>query len=178
MKIIRLAADKVKVILSGSDLLGMNIDAKALSPSSPELDLFLCQVLEAVREETGFSASSGQVIAEAALKESGLVLTLSQKRPALPAKIEYVMFELSGFDSLCGMLQNVSPLYLASMRLYQKDGAFYLAVPRRRIPAIIYEFSLKNRRSALSESIIREHGTFLAGGYRLLCMAKALKKIN
>lgn len=183
MKIIRLEADRIKVFLSERDLSDMHIDASSLSPDSPELSLFLCEVLDAVKAETGFSAEQGQIIAEATNNGDGIELMLSHVKKA-PSKGRgsqrsgYTTFEFSGFDSLCGMLINVAPPYLAAMRLYTYRDRFYLAVPRRKIPALVYEYSIKNHRTSPAESFLGEHGKLLADGYRLLCMSFALKKMN
>lgn len=183
MKIVRLEADRIKVFLSERDLSDMHIDAKSLSPDSPELSLFLCEVLDAVKAETGFSAEHGQIIAEATNIGDGIELMLSRAKKAPSAahsrqRAGYAAFELSGFDSLCGMLVNTAPSYLVAMRLYTYRGRFYLTAPRRKIPALIYEFSLKNHRTSPAESFLGEHGRLLADGYRLLCMSFALKKMN
>lgn len=186
MKIIRLAPDRIRVVLSEGDLSNMKIDAKALTPDSPKLSVFLCNILAAVREETGFSAEDGQIVAEAITGADGMILELSHApkdrrggyKEEKVVKKDSIMFEIVGFDSLAGMLKNISPTHLLSMRLYTCDGKFYIAVPKRRIPAILYEYSLKNRRSAVAESKIAEYGRLIAGGYRLICMASALKKMN
>lgn len=183
MKIVRLEADRIKVFLSERDLSNMHIDAKSLSPDSPELSLFLCEVLDAVKAETGFSAEQGQIIAEATHNGDGIELMLSHAKKAPPKershqRAAYTAFEFSGFDSLCGMLINVAPSYLAAMRLYTYRDRFYLTVPRRKIPALIYEYSFKNHRTSLAESFLGEYGRLLADGYRLLCMSFALKKMN
>ncbi len=188
MKIVRLEQDKIKVVLSDADLENMNIDASSLSPTSPELSLFLCEVMDAVKAQTGFSAEQGQVVVEAAQEPGGIVLLLS-KHPNTSDKCknrsirtarknDCAVFEFLSFENLIGMLRNVSPLYLLNMRLYSYNDKFYLSVPRRRIPILIYEYSFKNRKSAVAESILAEYGSLLAGGYKLMCISTGLKKLN
>ena len=181
MKIVKLAGDRVRVFLTMADLIDMKIDSSKISPDSPSLSLFLYEILEAVKEETGFSLNGGQVVAEATPKEDGFVLELSRledKEKAKPVKKDSIVFEISGFDALSGFLKNIQVACLLNMRLYFCDGNYYMAVPKKRVPAIIYEYALKSRKSAVAESKIAEYGRFIAGGYRLMCMASALKKIN
>ena len=183
MKIVKLAHDRVRVFLSPLDLLDMKIDSGTLTPDSPELGLFLYEILEAVKEETGFSMQDGQVVAEATPKADGIVLELShiaggEPKPVKPIKKDSVIFEITGFDALSGMLKNIQTAHLLNMRLYFCEGNYYVAAPRRRVPAILSEYSLKSRKSSVAESKIAEYGQFIAGGYRLMCMAHALKKIN
>lgn len=180
MKIVRLEPDRVRVFISEGDLLEMEIDVCAITPDSPKLSAFLCRVMDAVKEETGFSAEDGQILAEATPKQGGIILELShiKENVARTAKKESAMFEISGFENLSAMLKNTPPAHLLNMRLYIFEKNFYLAVPRRRVPAIVYEFSLRHGKSPLSEAKIAEYGRLVAGGYRLICMAAALKKIK
>ncbi|MBQ7986353.1 MAG: adaptor protein MecA [Clostridia bacterium] len=182
MKIVRLAQDKVRVFLTSGDLLEMKIDSSSLTPDSPRLSLFLYEILEAVKEETGFSLADGQVVAEAIPKADGIILELShtigREKPARNIKKDSVIFEIKDFDALSGMLKNIQVAHLINMRLYFMGESYYVAVPKRRVPAILWEYSLKNQREAVAESKIAEYGKLIAGGYRLMCMAAALKKIN
>lgn len=183
MKIVRLTPDRVRVFLTVADLLNMKIDSGNLTPDSPQLSLFLYEILEAVKAETGFSLAEGQVVAEATPKEDGIVLELShpecrEQRAVRAIKRDSVIFEITGFDALSSLLKNIQTAHLLNMRLYICDENYYMAVPKKRVPAIIYEYALKSRKSAVAESKIAEYGRFIAGGYRLMCMASALKKIN
>lgn len=183
MKIVRLAPDRVRVFLTGGDLLNMHIDSGTLSPDSPRLSLFLYEILEAVKEETGFSLQDGQVVAEAIPKEDGIILELShlagrEQKPVKNVKKDSIIFEITGFDELSELLKNIQTVHLLNMRLYFAGGNYYVAVPKRRVPAILCEYSLKSQKSAVAEYKIAEYGRLIAGGYRLMCMAAALKKIN
>lgn len=182
MKIVKLTGDRVRVFLTLADLLERKIDKGELTPDSPRLSLFLYEILEAVKEETGFSMQDGQIVAEATPKEDGIVLELShpegREQRVKPIKKDSIIFEIIGFEALSSMLKNIQTAYLLNMRLYFCDGNYYVAVPKKRVPAIIYEYALKSRKSAVAESKVAEYGRFIAGGYRLMCMAHALKKIN
>lgn len=188
MKIIRIEQDRIKVILSKDDLTDMNIDIASLTPDSPELSLFLCEIMDAVKAETGFSVESGQVIVEAAASGDGIILLLSRtgQRPdrarirgvRAVRKNETVIFEFSDFDDIAGLLANIDGVYVSKMRLYICFSRFYLAVPRNSIPVLIYEYSMHNRRTSVAESILREHGQFIAEGTKLCKIADILKKIK
>ena len=187
MKIVRLEQDRIKVILSESDLMDMNIDIDSLAPNSPELSVFLRAVMDEVRRETGFSLENGQVTVEATTYCGGIVLMLSRAKIKDKGKIkgvkvssgkkESIIFEFCDFDALSGMLVNIEKRYILAMRLYSLNGSFYLAVPKNSVPFLIYEFALSSKKSAVSESVLAEYGDFLADGNRLFCMVKGLKKI-
>lgn len=186
MKIVRLEQDKIKVILSETDLMDMNIDIDSLEPNSPELSLFLRTVMDEVRRETGFSLENGQVTVEATTYCGGIILMLSKAKPKDRSKIkgvkvagkkESIVFEFGDFDALSGMLVNTEERYITAMRLYSYNGVFYVAIPKNSIPFLVYEFSLNFKKTAVSESFLAEYGTFLADGDKLFCMTKGLKKI-
>lgn len=176
MKITKLSTDKIRVFLSEEDLVDMNIDAKTLTPAHPRLGAFLYDILAAVRRETGFSMEDGQIIAEANATDSGIELLLSHPKPV--CRSGGVIFEFEDGESLLGAISAVSPSNLASMRLYRYCGRFFLSVSRRRIPAVLYEFSFKNYKSALAESFISEHATLIADAYRLLSIFFGIKKMK
>ena len=188
MKIIRIEQDRIKVILSEDDLTDMNIDIANLTPDSPELSLFLCEIMDAVKAETGFSIESGQVVVEAAASDDGIVLLLSRIRQRTDRtrirgvravrKNETVIFEFTSFEDVAGLLANIDGIYVSKMRLYICYGGFYLAVPRNSIPILIYEYSMHNRRTSVAESILSEHGRLIADGTKLCKMADTLKKIK
>ncbi len=188
MKIIRIEQDRIKVVLSEDDLTDMNIDIANLTPDSPELSLFLCEIMEAVKAETGFSLESGQVIVEASAADDGIILMLSHaRRIADRGRIrgvravrrkQTVIFEFGEFDDITALLVNIDRSYILKMRLYVCRDNFYLAVPRRGIPVLIYEYSMHNRRASVAESILCEHGRLIAEGENLCKIADALKKIK
>lgn len=186
MKIVRLEQDKIKVILSESDLIDMNIDVENLLPNSPELSMFLRTVMDAVRRETGFSLENGQVLVEATTYCGGIILMLSRAKVKEKGKIkgvkvtgkkESTVFEFCKFDDLAGMLINAEKRHVLSMRLYKYKNSFYIAIPKNSVPFLVYEFSLSSKKSAVSESILSEYGNFLADGNKLSLMANGLKKI-
>lgn len=184
MKIIRLEQDRIKVILSERELIDMNIDIETLSPNSPELGGFLRAVMDAVRAETGFSLENGQVMVEASTYKDGLILLLYRKKQKskikgvkVSGRKESAVFEFHSFDDLGKMLLNTEKRYILTMRLYRHKGCLYIAIPKSSIPFLMYEFSLKNGKSALCESVLSEYGCLIADGDRLLLMAKGLKNI-
>lgn len=179
MKITRLSPDRVKVFLSENDLLDMDIDAQTLSPQNPKLGVLLYDILAAVKRETGFSIQDGQVIAEANAACGGIELLLSHpKTPGLLSGRASVTFEMADSSSLLYAIAGIPPSFLAQMRLYRYGNKFFLSVPRRKIPPVIYEFSFKNYNSPLAESFLSEHASLLADGYRLLAIHFGIKKIN
>ena len=186
MKIVRLTPDRVRVFLSEYDLSEMQIDIDGLTPDSPRLDVFLRDILEEVKRETGFSLGDGRVLAEAMPEENGIVLDLSHipegKKPTVDSvkvpKKESIVFEFASFDALAELLKHISAQSLLNMRLYFSKEKFYMAVPKRRVPALMYEYSLKSSRSSVAECKLSEYGRFIAGGYRLMSIRTMLKKIN
>ena len=55
-------SNKIKVTLQPLDLREMNISIENLKPNSPQLNRFLYEIMEKVREETGFNPYNGQIV--------------------------------------------------------------------------------------------------------------------
>ena len=182
MKIVRMEQDKIKVILSENDLIDMNINVEKLTPNSPELSVVLKNIIDTVRLETGFSAENGQVMVEASTYENGIVLTLSKKNDKsriksvkISKKKGRAVFEFESFDELLQMLLNVEKRYISAMKLYRCFDKFYITLPKNNIPFVIYEFSLRNRKSSIAESKLFEYGKLLAEGKKIDGMISYLK---
>ena len=186
MKIVRVEQDRIKVILSESELIDMDIDIESLSPNSPELSVFLRRVMDAVRKETGFSLENGQVMVEASTYCGGIILMLSKTKPReknrikgvkVAGKKESIVFEFCSFDDLSAMLLNLEKRHISDMRLYRHKDIFFVAISKNSIPFLMYEFSLKMSKSPVSESFLSEYGHFLADGHKLMLMTDGLKNI-
>lgn len=186
MKIIRLAQDRIKVILSDDELLEMNIDIKNITPDSPELKIFLHDIMEVVQEEVGYASDDGRTMVEATIFSGGIVLIISRvKNPAAKSvgiravcKKDNIVFKFCGFDALTGFLINTEAENLSVMRLYQCGEDFYLAIPRNAVPIIIYEYAMHNCRACYAESVSSEYGILIADGSELINMVQILKKIK
>lgn len=184
MKIVQLCEDKVKVTLSQSELFDMDINIDTLKIGSPELSLFLFGIIEAVKRKTTFRAEENEIIVEATKESGGITLILSrlcQTRPVprrARSSVPSVVFELEAFGDFCELIKNVPPAYLIGMRLYGYGEKFYLVLPRRKIPVLLYEYSVRNRKSEALESFLSEHGSFLADGNKILSILSFLKKTS
>ena len=82
MKIKKLSQDLIAVFLSDQDIIEYDIDINGKIPPSDELHKFLFEIMEAVREETGFDPyHGGQVVVEASPTDTGLNLLISKVKP-------------------------------------------------------------------------------------------------
>ncbi len=184
MKIIQLDCDKVKVTLSQNELSDMDINIDDLKIGTPELSLFLFGVIEAVKRKTSFHAEENEIIVEATKDSGGITLILSRlpRSRTSPKKSRNgsgnVTFELEAFNDFCELIKNIPPAYLLSMRLYEYDKKFYLVLPRRKIPVLLYEYSVKNRKSEILESFLLEHGSLLADSDKIILILSFLKKTS
>lgn len=185
MDIIRIDRDRVRVLLSNEELGEMDLDASSLSPDSPRLTELLSAVMEAVKEETGFSVENERAVVRASIHESGVTLMISHTRRGnrkngmrAVRRNDTVVFEIPDFDGLCGLLCNIKAEYIRRMCLYIFAKRFYLAVPRGEIPVLIYEYSMHNRCSPVAESVAAEYGVRIAEGETLCKMADCVKKMQ
>ena len=79
MQIEKLEENKIRVILTTADLLNMNIDINSLGKESVELNKFLFNIMERVKEETDFNPYGGQVLMEAMpMGDDGISIMVSK----------------------------------------------------------------------------------------------------
>lgn len=94
MKIRKLSPDLIAVFLSEQDIIEYDIDINDKIPPSDELHKFLFEIMEAVREETGFDPyHGGQVVVEASPTSTGLNLLISKVKPKVKKKMTREQFE-------------------------------------------------------------------------------------
>lgn len=180
---------KIRVMLSQSDLLEMNINIRALTPDSPELHSFLFRIMEYVKRETGFNAKSGQVVVEAAPSEGGVVLTVTKIEQPKPIgrrdiksvrvkKKEYpdTVYRFWSFDALCEYFRLSDEKAAENMRVYNLED-YYFAVTSAGDRKLL-EFAERAAVSGSNERFLAEHGKLIAAGETLKNMISGIKNLQ
>lgn len=199
VKIERLNKDKVKVTLTNTDLINLDIDVERLSPNSNELHTFLFHIMETIQEETGFNPYIGQVVVEATpsrdgvsiivsrMKTSKTRITREQFHKATAVKVkkkkapkpEIFYFEL--FEDLCAALKEFEHDFLVSGSLYKLNGIYCFVIRHEAQHAkslnTILEFSSKKSAYPLQLEYIKEHGKLVAKSRELVKMAEKIKQL-
>ena len=200
MRIEKLNNDKIKVTLTTSDLINLNIDVKQLAPDSKELHTFLFHIMETIREETGFNPYSGQVVVEATPSRDGISILVSRLKTnsnritrqqfniasSVKAKMKknakIKIFYFDSFDDLCSALKEIDAESLLGSELYQLNSTYCFAVnneeQNRKCLSILSEFSPAQSEYPLQMTYIKEHGNLVAEGAQLLEMAENIKKLT
>ena len=78
MNIEVIGKDRIKVILSESEMAERNLTNEMLVNKSEMLNSFLFEIMEEVREKTEFNPYNGQVVVEAIRGSEGLMLIISK----------------------------------------------------------------------------------------------------
>lgn len=193
MKIEKVQNDKIKVTLTPADLVLYDIECDNLRPDSPNLHKFLFDIMENVKEETGFNPYSGQVMVEAQRDESGISLIISKininqaphKIPksikAVKAKprIKQIKYIFKSFDDLCSALKLVQFESISSGALYKYDNRWYLLNKfSQKTDLILREFCFEARETKSADTFLREHASLIAEGGELVKMAKGIKALD
>ncbi len=190
MKIEKIEANKIRVILSELDLIDMNINVKALTPDSPRLHGFLYEIMEKVKAQTGFNPYSGQVVVEATPNRDGITLTVTKlfektaqkrKRPQniravikkAPPKITY---SFSSFEDICSLFSVSDAESFCSGKLYEYMEKFYIIIPKNA-NSQIHEFANAEGGFLFGENFLSEHGKLHAEKDDLVNMAKGVKNL-
>lgn len=197
MRIERLSDNKIKVTLTETDLMGMNIKAEQLRPDSYELHTFLFNIMEAVKEETDFNPYNGQVVVEATPSKEGISIVIS-KISVQSGKISQSQFKkvksitprmrasethifcFAGIDEVCGAITELDDATLLDSALYKYSNRYYyvLSDAKKHIKCLGVLVEYSAHKENLKETFLKEHGTLIAEGEGLLNMAQGVKKIK
>lgn len=181
MKIERLDDGKIKVVLTVSDLMRLNIEFENIPPKSPQMDELIMKIVNAIGKETGVFIEEGKIMLEMGKHDGTAVVVISKisdKRGSLlNGKISRLFFELPDCDTLFMMLSVIDEKFLEKMNIYQYKFGFYVSIPRIPLPVILWEFSEKCKKSKITEVVLSEHGRLIATGEQVVIMAREIKKL-
>lgn len=179
--------DKIKVLLSESDLMNMDINYKSITPESPEMNSFLTKIIKAVSEETGIFIEEGQILIDAASEDGCIVLFITKTHRSLSGvrnkvfkavrRCDRLIFEIPSFDEFYMMLASIDERILKRMRVYRYKTEFYISLPRFPVPLAVCEFSKRCRKNQIAEAVLSEHGKMIAKNEQVVKMAREIKKI-
>lgn len=193
MKIEKVQNDKIKVTLTPADLVLYDIEGDNLRPDSPNLHKFLFDIMENVKEETGFNPYSGQVMVEAQRDASGISLIISkininQEPRKIPKsikgvkakpRIKQIKYIFKSFEDLCLALKTVQFEGISSGALYKYDNRWYLLNNfSQKTDLILREFCFEARETKSADTFLREHASLIAEGGELVKMAEGIKALD
>ena len=197
MQIEKEDSNKIRIILKPIDLQEMNVNIESLKPNSPRLHSFLYEIMERVREETGFNPYLGQIIVEASPMGEGMELTVTrvshQKNPPVPAnaKIRRVKavrntsspkrtaFIFECCDDFCNALIHITPDTLQKSSYYKlcKNDILIVKDISLQEKNILREYSVSSKSGGVVEPYANEHGNLIASGNKLVSMAKGISQL-
>ena len=182
VKIVRIENDRIKVVLSESDLLDMNINFADIRPESDEMNSFLTKIIKAVSDETGLFIEEGQIMVDSA-KDEGCVevfvtrLCNPERAKKRSRRCDRVIFEVASFGELCDMMCAVNEKILKRMCIYRYKTGFYISVPKFPLPLALCEFSKRCRKNRILEAVLLEHGEVVAKDEEVRNLAEVIKKM-
>ncbi|MDD6483734.1 MAG: adaptor protein MecA [Clostridiales bacterium] len=202
MRIERLAQNKIVVMLTSDDLVGLDINVHTLNDDKNVLNRFLIHVMEVIREETGFNPYSGQIVVEAKSIREGLVITVSKLGDAplikkgprhITARVKKSpdrteTFYFDSFDDVCDALMRLDGEIYESCELYKIDDIYVMLLCCNRFNkenkgeyfgsiCVLSEYSSRTSVFDNQHCHVREHGRLIAKGEKLKSMAEGLRKI-
>ena len=205
LKIEKINKDRIMVTLTPTDLSDYNIDINALGPNSKELHSLLFNIMEAIRNETGFNPYNGQVVVEATPHSDGVTLVVSKmganqakiaieefkrnvkvtaklKSAEKTEKAKYATFSFRTFDDVSMSLARLADEVLMDAALYELDNIFCLAMKNREDHArsidLINEFASEASYNSLRFVFVSEHGSLVADGEKLVRMAQLIRSLT
>lgn len=195
MKIERLENNKIKVTIFPVDLIDMNMSIKSLRPDSPELHNFLSDIMEKIKEETGFNPYSKRTVVEASPVGDCMILTVTKVedkkesrnkdsikkvRAVLKNKnIKKSVYFFEEFDDMCEAISQMSEETLMNSECYKIEGKFAFAATLEKTTemGIMREFSSGFDVHSLASDFLDEHAKVIARGESLVKMARGIKDL-
>lgn len=199
MQIEKEDSNKIRIILKPIDLAEMNVSIENLKPDSPQLHNFLYEIMERVREETGFNPYAGQIVVEALPIGEGMILTVTrisqQKKTAVPpkAKIRRVKavindkskkkstaFVFDSFDDFCSALTVLNKETLIKSDYYKLNNKNVLLVNGATLceRSVLKEYAISSKSGGVVNSYMSEYGKHIAGGESLISMADGISRLQ
>ena len=197
MRIERLSDDRVRVTLTETDLMGMNIKIEQLRPDSHELHTFLFNIMETVKEETDFNPYNGQVVVEAMPSNEGISIVISKIcAPATkisPAKFKKVksitprlkeppvnIFRFAGIDEVCDAIILIDKETHRKSALYKFNNKYYyvLKQSKKQVKNIGILIEYSSYIGNMNEDFLKEHGVLVASGDSLVSMASGVENLG
>ena len=178
MKIEIIEENKIRVVLTHTELEERNLTPDNLKKNTPYLNEFLFEIMEHIREETGFNPYNGQVVVEAAPENEGLVLmvtklTTQKRKMSLEKKKQYInakpkrvrkrknIYIFNDFEDLCGAVMRLDKRAFDNSSLYKLEGKFYYYLIQgagfEKSNAILSEYSERFGKMC-SKAYLEEHG--------------------
>lgn len=194
MKIEKIESNRIKITLYTEDLQMFNLTKNHLKNDTPELHMFLYEIMKKVQNETGFDPYDGQVLVEAIGFERGLILLVSKsenKKPTLkkvrsvkavkksecPKKKEAYVCRFEKFSDLCRMFEECGNVIENGAQLFKNADVHYLIL-NNTPNCCISEYAEVYGTDALNVEHIKEHSVHIAEGESLLKMAEFMSDVK
>ena len=160
MQIKKINNNKLKVILSSSDLNKKNIDVDSfLSNSIESQDLFF-EILDLAEEEYDFNIEDNKAVVETiSLDNNIFVLTITKLKNNFENKC-ISPSRIYCFETIDDLFNIYSYLDKTNTYIYEFSNAYYLLINNKNdnIENILTEYSIPIKNSCILEPFIIEHG--------------------
>lgn len=196
MRIEKLEFNKIKVTIYPVDLMDMNINIKNLKPDSPQLHSFLSEVMEKIKEETGFNPYSERTVVEASPVGDCMVLTVTtfsdkndnfkvtnkrKIRAVLKKKtVENNIYFFENFNDMCNAISLLSDDSLMCSSLYKIENNFAISISliKENEAFLMREFATNRDTHTLATDFLNEHAQLIAKREKLVSMVNGIKKLS
>lgn len=171
MELLRIGDKKLKVTLSGEDMVHYRLDSETLDYDTTETRSAFWQILDEAKHKTGFDAGGGRIFVQVYPSRAGgceMYVTLvggdGEEGDAPIAEEErtdgiYCFATLDGILSACRMLGECG--YRGKSAAYVAEGAYYLVISERLRTGVY------GGRPLAEYSFLEEYGTRYCGSVRL-----------
>lgn len=197
MQIEKESSNRIKVTLKPTDFQKMNVSLDTLKPNSPQLHTFLYEIMERVREQTGFNPYMGQVMVEALPMGECMELTVTRisalEKSTMPAnkklknaravikKIpsKQAAFYFDNFDDFCKALILLDHNFLKNC-IYYKLNDMHILFAQDICDlqlCLLKEYCTFIKKSSVIDVYMEEHAKYVTDGDGLVNMSNILSSL-
>ena len=168
MQIKKINNNKLKVILSLTDLDKNNIDIDSFLSNSIESQNLFFEILDLAEEQYGFNIEDNKAVVEAiSLDNNIFVLTITKlKNDTTTNNLKNIVF--FRFENIKDILDFLSFIHLKNLNLqgctfYQLNKTYYIILNKynKTLENILLEYSIPLKNSGTFKDILIEYGTKL-----------------
>ena len=171
MKIEKISDSKIKLTVTGEDMLLHGISLESFVNDTPQMRSFFNTLIKKAEAETGFCAENSRLMIEAHPSDAGGVILFvtnldreevsSVKKPKIRAKAietkkETSVFEFDSFDGICNFVKECTCYYRGGS-VYSYRDKYYL-ITANSITPLVFEYASKLVKEPLFEAMLTEHG--------------------
>ena len=190
MKIEKIASNKIKVLISRTDLSEWDIDFNSIAENTEQAQKMFWSAIKQAEKEVDFTVNGAQLLVEAMsnpkegffmmitkIDEAGLDINADQLKERIKSDLKVrrkpkpevisVTYEFQSFEHICEAVRQIRFFFDGKSSIYTYENKYYLLLSHQagvyspEADSILIEFAHRLNSDALNEGFLNEHGKLI-----------------